>query len=125
MPMPECLTDFTDASKRFLNLVDFEIVFALQFLDRVINACFIGETIKEFIRYKTDDVFGSPARSLFHACFCVLLFIFSIFYLVFRGLATFWTAVGVGGIPPRPSRSEAPPPCSFRAEPSKKVFFSF
>ena len=22
-------------------------------------------------------------------------------------------------------RSEAPPPCSFRAEPSKKVFFSF
>jgi len=31
----------------------------------------------------------------------------------------------VGGIPPRPSRSEAPPPCSFRAEPSKKVFFSF
>jgi len=32
---------------------------------------------------------------------------------------------GVGGIPPRPSRSEAPPPCSPRAEPSKKVFFSF
>jgi len=31
----------------------------------------------------------------------------------------------VGGIPPRPSRSEAPPPCSFRAEASKKVFFSF
>ena len=28
-------------------------------------------------------------------------------------------------IPPRPSRSKAPPPCSFRAEPSKKVFFSF
>jgi len=25
----------------------------------------------------------------------------------------------------RPSRSEAPPPCSLRAEPSKKVFFSF
>ena len=32
---------------------------------------------------------------------------------------------GVGGIPPRPSRSEAPPPCSLRAEASKKVFFSF
>jgi len=29
-----------------------------------------------------------------------------------------------GGIPPRPS-VPAPPPCSFRAEPSKKVFFSF
>jgi hypothetical protein len=32
---------------------------------------------------------------------------------------------GVGGITLRPSRSEAPPPCSFRTEPSKKVFFSF
>ncbi len=30
---------------------------------------------------------------------------------------------GVGGIPPRPSRSEAPPPRSFRAEFRKKVFF--
>ncbi len=32
---------------------------------------------------------------------------------------------GVGGIPPRLSRSEAPPPCLFRAESRKKVFFSF
>jgi len=31
----------------------------------------------------------------------------------------------VGGIPPRPSRSEAPPSCSQRAESRKKVFFSF
>ena len=31
----------------------------------------------------------------------------------------------MGGIPPRPRRSEAPPPCSPRAEPRKKVFFSF
>jgi len=32
---------------------------------------------------------------------------------------------GVGGIPPRPSRSEAPPPALLRAEASKKVFFTF
>ena len=32
---------------------------------------------------------------------------------------------GCGGIPPRPSRSEVPPPCSVRAKSSKKVFFSF
>jgi hypothetical protein len=31
----------------------------------------------------------------------------------------------VGGMPSRPSRSVAPPPCPLRAEPSKKVFFSF
>ena len=36
-----------------------------------------------------------------------------------------WRKGGLGGIPPRPSQSEAPPPCSFRAEPRKKVFFSF
>jgi len=31
----------------------------------------------------------------------------------------------VGGIPPRPSRSEAPPPCSFRAEPTQQKSFLF
>jgi len=31
----------------------------------------------------------------------------------------------VFALPPRPSRSEAPPLCSFRAELSKKVFFPF
>ena len=30
-----------------------------------------------------------------------------------------------GGIPPRPSRSEAPPPARTRAEPSRKTFLSF
>jgi hypothetical protein len=32
---------------------------------------------------------------------------------------------GVGGIPPHPSRSEAPPPCSLGADRQRKVLFSF
>ncbi|MBI3305780.1 hypothetical protein HYZ82_01445 [Candidatus Nomurabacteria bacterium] len=39
-----------------------------------------------------------------------------------------FSAGGVGGIPPHPSEIKqrpAPPPCSVRAKPSKKVFCSF
>lgn len=46
----------------------------------------------------------------------------------FPSFQIFRFAAGLGGIPPRPSeykKRTAPPPCSFRTEPSKKAFFSF